>query len=169
MTSIPIIFQWDGETMVPLRRFHNRVNAEFVVGEFYRMEVVADRSDRSHSHYFAALTEAWRNLPDDIAIDYPSVEHFRKRGLIATGHYDERRFVASSQAEARKILAFLRPTDEFAVFAIAGPVVIERRAKSQAKKAMGGPTFQKSKTDVLEWASSLIGVTPQDIPEHEAA
>ena len=71
--------------------------------------------------------------------------------------------------EARKLLAFLRPMDEFAVFSIAGPVVIERKAKSQAKKAMGGPTFQKSKSDVLEWASALVGVTPSDIPEHETA
>lgn len=39
----------------------------------------------------------------------------------------------------------------------------------RSRKAMGGPTFQKSKTDVLDWAASLIGITPSDIPEHEAA
>lgn len=167
--SAPLIVQYDGDGFMPLKRFRERVNADYVVGQLYKVDIVDDASDRSRGHYFATLKEAWLNLPDDLAAEFPSVEHFRKRGLIATGHYDERRFVASSPAEARKILAFLRPTDEFAVFAIAGPVVIERRAKSQAKKAMGGPTFQKSKTDVLEWASSLIGVAPQDIPEHEAA
>ena len=167
--TAPLITRWDGEAFWPLKRFAAQCDKDFVVGEFYRVEIVEDRSDRSHNHYFAALTEAWRNLPDDLAGEYPSFEHFRKRGLIATGHYAERRFVASSPIEARKLLAFLRPLDEFAVFSIAGPVVIERKAKSQSRKAMGGPTFQKSKTDVLDWAASLIGITPSDIPEHEAA
>lgn len=156
--TTPIVAQWDGEHLVPLRRFHNQVNAELIVGEHYRVEFVEERSQRSHRHYFAALHEAWMNLPDAIATEYATVEHLRKRALIATGHYDERRFIASSPVEARKLAAFLRPADGFAVISVAGSAVVERKAKSQSRKAMGGPTFQKSKVDVLEWCDALIGV-----------
>lgn len=161
--SAPLTFAWDGDNMVPIASCRRAANEQFVVGERYRMDVVEERSQRSHNHYFASIADAWSNLPDQLAVEYGSAEHLRKAALIATGHYDERRFAASSPAEARKLVAFLKPTDEYAVFAVAGNVVIERKAKSQSRKAMGGPTFQKSKDDVLGWCAALIEVQPSEL------
>lgn len=156
--------------MQPLPRFHNVVNQEFTVGEVYRMEVIAERSINSHRHYFAALHEIWLNLPDDEAVKFATAEHLRKHCLIMTGYRDERKFAASSPAEARKIAAFIKPRDEYAIVSVAGNVVIEWTAKSQSMKAMGGPTFQKSKSDVLDFASAMIGVSPDQMArEGEAA
>lgn len=156
--TAPIIFQWNGEAMQPLARFHNVANSEFVVGELYRMEVVAERSINSHRHYFAALHDLWLNLPDSEAVKFATSEHLRKHCLIMTGYRDERKLATSSPAEARKIAAFIRPRDEYAIISVAENVVIEWTAKSQSTKAMGGPTFQKSKSDVLDYAAAMVGV-----------
>lgn len=163
MTDSPIIFRWTGEAMEPLPRLAKRCDERFVVGETYPLVEQEERSQRSHSHYFAALHDAWFNLPDALAIQFPTVEHLRKAALIATGHFDERRFFASSPAEARKIAAFLNPMDEFSVVSVAGNAVVERKAKSQSRKAMGGPTFQKSKQDCLEWVAEMIGVSVREL------
>jgi hypothetical protein len=169
MSDAPLTFAWDGDAMIPVMSCRRAANERYVIGERYQMTVVEARSQRSHNHYFAALHEAWLNLPDHLAVQYGSPEHLRKAALIATGHYEERRFAASSPAEARKLVAFLRPMDEFAVYAVAGNVVIERKAKSQSRKAMGGPTFQKSKDDVLGWCADLIEVTTFALNTAEAA
>ena len=164
-----LIFQWDGDNMVPVPSHRRAANERYVVGERYQMEAIEERSQRSHNHYFACIADAWQNLPDALAVEYGSPEHLRKAALVATGHYDERRFAAGSPAEARKLAAFLKPTDEYAVFAVAGNVVIERKAKSQSRKAMGGPTFQKSKDDVLAWCAVLLEVAPADLAQAETA
>ena len=85
--------------MEPLGRHHERCNELFVVGEIYRMNAVEERSLASHNHFFAALHDAWLNLPDE--------------------------------------------------------------------KAMGGPTFQKSKDDVLDFVAGLIDV-PRETLSAEA-
>jgi len=167
--NAPLVFVWDGEGMQPVASCRRAANERYVVGERYRMDVVEERSQRSHNHYFACLQEAWANLPDRLAGEFGSAEHLRKRALIETGHFDERRFAASDAMEARRLLAFLKPTDEFAVFAVAGNVVIERKAKSQSRKAMGGPTFQQSKDDVLAWCAALLDVAPAGLEQARAA
>lgn len=159
----PILYRWTGDAMEPLSRFRDRCNAEMVVGEIYRCEVIEERSLASHNHYFAALKDAWLNLPDDIAPKFADPVALRKHALIACGYRDERRFVSTSPLEARKLLAWLKPLDEYAVYSVADNVVIEWRAKSQKRKAMGGPTFQKSKQDVLDYVAGMIGVAPAQL------
>src|SRR3990167_4775862 len=156
MTDIPLLFHWDGDNMVPLARHRERCDEAFVVGEIYRMNAIEERSLASHNHYFAALHDAWLNLPDDKAVAFPTSEALRKHALIMSGHRDERKFSASSAAEARKIAAFLKPRDEYAIISVAGNVVLEWTAKSQSRKAMGWPTFKKSKDDVLDYVAGLI-------------
>src|SRR3990167_2345512 len=167
MTDTPLLFRWSGDTMEPLGRHHERCNELFVVGEIYRMNAVEERSLASHNHFFAALHDAWLNLPDEKAMGFPTAEALRKHALIMTGHRDERKFSASSPAEARKIAAFLKPRDEYAIISFAGNVVLEWTAKSQSRKAMGGPTFQKSKDDVLDFVAGLIDV-PRETLSAEA-
>lgn len=157
MMTAPIFFRWSGEAMEPLPRFHNICNAEFTVGEVYRLQVEEERSQVSHNHYFATLHEKWLSLPETLVVQFASDEHLRKHALIMCGYRDERSFVCSSKAEALRLAAFLKPVDEYAVISVAECAVIMWTAKSQSRKAMGGKLFQKSKQDVLDFVDALLG------------
>jgi len=171
MASItsPIVFRWTGEAMEPLPRFHNQVNADFVIGQVYRLVEVEDRSAKSHRHQFAWISEAWANLPDSIADEYPTSEHLRKRALILAGWFVETIIDAGSNAAALRVAAHLRHKDEFAYVAVRGSFVIERVAKSQAHVAMDPKAFAASKQRVLEIISEMIGVAPETLQSHRQA
>jgi hypothetical protein len=156
-----MVFRWEGDVFMPLRRFAKACDAEFTIGELYRLEAVAERSAKSHSHYFACVADAWANLPDDQAAQFPTSEHLRKWALIKAGYRDERSIVCASKAEAQRVAAFIKPMDEYAVVVVREAVVLVLTAKSQSTKAMGGKDFQDSKTKVLEILSDLVGVTPK--------
>lgn len=158
--SSPILYRWSGEAMEPLPRFHNAVNEQFVVGEVYRLVEEADRSQRSHNHFFAVVHEAWLNLPEAAAIRFPSAEHLRKFALIMCGYRDERSIVCSSKAEAQRFAAFLRPRDDFSIVSVHEATVVEWTAKSQSKRAMGPKVFQESKDAILGYLDEMLGTAP---------
>lgn len=158
----PFPFAWDGEAMVPPGQYWaKRADERFVVGETYRLVEHHERSPQSHSHYFAALGEAWQTLPRHRTERWPTSEHLRKWALIHAGYRDERSIVAASKAEAQRIGAFMRPMDDYAVVVISECVVTVYTAKSQSMRAMGKAEFQKSKQDVLEIVARQIGVTAE--------
>lgn len=161
--TAPIVYSWDGENMVPLKRFNATCNKQFVVGQLYRLSELEERSAATHRHFFAALHEAWVNLPEQISVEYPDDESLRKRALIETNHCDVRSFVCASRAEAIRLAAFLRPSDPHAKVEVSGATVIEKTAHSQSTRAMGKELFQKSKSDVLDYVASLIGVTTENL------
>ena len=161
--TAPLTYTWDGDAMIPLKRFTRMADAQFVIGEEYRLAIHEGRSMKSHSHYFAALTEAWRNLSDDHAERFPTVEHLRKWLLIKAGYRDERSIVCSSKAEAQRVAAFMRPADEFAVVTVNEAIVTFYTAKSQSVRAMGRKDFQESKQAVLDIAAGMIGVNRDDL------
>lgn len=156
MSTAPMLFTWDGEAMVPQRRFHNLANATFTVGETYRMEPQEQRSLVSHNHYFATLNEIWLSLPERYENQIASVEHMRKWALIRCGFRDERSIVCASKAEAKRIAAFVKPMDEFAIVVVTEATVTVYTAKSQSMKAMGAKEFQRSKEAVLEYCQGLL-------------
>lgn len=158
MTIYPLWFEWTGLAMAPL----NRAAAErmFVRGEKYRLEHREDRSTATHGHQFAWLHDAWLNLPDAIADQYPSPEHLRKRALIQAGFYDEEIIDVGSKAGAIRVAASLRGIDDFALVLVRGPFVIRRVAKSQSRRAMNKQEFAASKSAVMEVIAGLIGVAP---------
>ena len=156
--STPLYWSWDGESMRPLLRFADRARKQFTIGQKYRLVEEHDRSVQSHNHYWASVTEAWKNLPHDMAEQFPSVGHLRKWSLVKAGFADERSIVAGSNEEARRIAAFVRPSDPYAVITVGGCVVKVFTAKSQSRKAMGAKDFQESKTAVLEIIANLVGV-----------
>lgn len=160
-TIYPVIFEWDGEAMRPLNRYV--ADRQYVVGEHYRLEPREERSWASHGHYFASLNDAHANLPEDLAQRFPTVDHLRRYALVRTGFRDERTIVASSKAEARRIAAFLKPIDEFAVVSVHEAVVIVWTAKSQSLRAMGKDDFQRSKDAVLDFVAEIIGVSPDQL------
>jgi hypothetical protein len=152
----PIIFEWDGEAMVPLSRFRNIADREFTVGERYRMEAQEQRSIISHNHYFATLQNIWESLPERYDNAIPSAEHMRKWALIRTGYRDERSIVCASKAEAKRVAAFVKPMDDFAIVVVNEATVSVYTAKSQSMKAMGAKDFQQSKERVLEYCQAML-------------
>jgi hypothetical protein len=161
--SAPVTFTWDGDTMVPLPRFARLCDKRFVVGETYPLDVAEPRSRASHNHYFAAVHDAWLNLREEYAEDFPSDEHLRKWCLIRAGYADKRSTVCASKAEAQRIAAFIKPIDGFAVVTVSEAVVTVYTAQSQSVKAMGAKVFQESKQKVLDTLADMIGVDTAEL------
>jgi hypothetical protein len=169
--NAPIMVTWDAEAEVfhPLPHFIKRCNATFVDTMRYKMEITEERSTASHSHFFAALNEAWANLPESQADRFPTSEHLRKWALIRAGYSDQRQIVCASKAEALRMRAFIAPIDEYAIVTVNEAVVTVFTAKSQSYKAMGRREFNDSKSKVLDIVAELIGVTSRELEKAEAA
>lgn len=165
--TVPVAFRWTGEAMEPVSPFWARKADEvYIIGETYRLDEWRDRSIKSHSHYFASLSDAYANLPEQHSIRFASFDHFRKRGLVLTGWRDEAQIVCASDAEAFRLAAMIKDMDDFSVVSVNGPVVVRWTAKSQSMRAMGKADFQQSKDDVLGWAWALCGLTPEEAAPH---
>ena len=161
---------WDGESFTPANpHWAKRADQLYTVGETYSLDIREDRSTASHRQYFAAIAEAWGNLPDDAAERFPTFEHLRKWALIRAGYRDERSIVCSSKAEARRVKAFIRPMDEYAVVLARDAVVIVYTAQSQSMRAMGKAEFQRSKDKVLDVIAELIGTTRKTLARNTGA
>ena len=124
-------FRWDGSVMQPLPGFVKRCDAAFVIGEVYNLEAIEQRSAKSHAHYFAAVNEAWVNLPERLGDQFPSPDHLRRWCLIRAGYAEQRQIGASSKAEALRLAAFIKPMDSYAVVTVRESVVIVYTAESQ--------------------------------------
>jgi hypothetical protein len=163
----PLVYQWNGEAMEPLPRFHNLANSQLCIGQTYRLVEEEERSEVSHRHEFAWLREAWQNLPEAISDDFPTSEHLRKRALIATGFYNEQIIDAGSQAAALRVAIGVRaiPGEDFSHIVTRGGLVVIRRAKSQKRSQMGAADFQASKTAILEWVANLLSITPEQLSQ----
>jgi hypothetical protein len=158
-----IVWEWSGEAMVPLPRFHNMVNATFTVGERYKMEAHEERSHASHNHEFAVIEQAWQSLPEQYANEpwAQTPEHLRKYALIRTKFCNTQTFPCGSHSEAKRWAANLRPLDEYSIVTVDGSMVYRFTAMSQSKRAMGAKVFQESKQAILEFIGDLIGVAPE--------
>lgn len=163
MTPTPLTYAWDGEAMRPLERHRARAAKQFEENMVYRLAVHEERSSNSHSHYFASVTEAWKNLPEQIAAEFATADHLRKYALIKTGFYNERKIALGSEAEAQRVAAFVQPMDEYALVIPEGNVVTIYTAKSQSYRAMAKDEFQHSKSLVLEYLASLVGVSADEL------
>jgi hypothetical protein len=171
-TTPPIIWQYDGDNLVPASGFWRRVAAEnLVVGERYRLVEENERSEVSHRHEFAWLRSAYASLPDELVPQYPSVEHLRKQALIDKGYCTMKQHVCQSKAEAERLERVLSEErdDPYMVIVRRRNVVTTYRAVSQSKKAMGAPQFQQSKQDIIEYVAKLIGVDPETLGQQSEA
>lgn len=109
------------------------------------------------------------NLPEELAMRFPTEEALRKYALIKAGFADERSIVCADHIEAERVAAFVRPADTYAVVTVAGNVVRMFTAKSQSYRSMDKATFAASKRAVLDVLAALIGVTPAQLSGNEAA
>lgn len=160
------LFRYEGEgELRAAGPYHVKLADElYVVGELYRLsEASAERSSESHRHYFAAIAEGWKNLPEIFAERLVTPEHLRKYALIKAGYADSHSIACSSKAEAQRIAAFIEPIDEFAVITVDQATVTRWTAKSQSYKAMGKKVFGESKQAVLDVIAALIDVSVADL------
>jgi hypothetical protein len=165
---IPCVF--DGEAFRPLPNFLRVARQHYGDGEIVSLLPHEARSKRSHDHFFAAVHEAWQNLPEDQAVRFKDEEQFRKHALILTGHSDAVATVCMFKTEAARLAAALmQRTDEYAIITVNGKVVTRFTAKSQSLKAMGKEAFQQSKDDVLGFLANLLGVEVRDLSQARAA
>lgn len=156
--NAPIPFVWNGDAMVAPARFARLCDKQFAVGEVYPLIVHEDRSTNSHNHFFAAVHEAWKNLPERLTARYPTSDHLRKWALIKAGYADERSIACPTAEEALRVAAFIKPMDDYAIIVVADTTIKVFTAKSQSARAMDKKTFQESKQAVLDIAAELIGV-----------
>lgn len=127
------------------------------VGEVHGWQMAEHRSKASHDHWFACVNEAWKNLPDDMADDFPSPEHLRKWALIKAGFCSETRIVCANNSEAMTLATKAKAMDKYALVAIEGKAVTIWTADSQRRDAMGRQAFQEAKDRALHIISQLIG------------
>lgn len=156
----PLPCTWDGEAFVPLPRFAKLADRHYVVGEVLPMVPCQDRSEASHRHFFAAVHDAWANLPEPWSSLFLTSEHLRRYALVKSGYANRMDIACASKAEAVRVVAGLRKLDEYAVVEVSDSVVTIWTAHSQSYRAMGKKTFQESKDAVLSFCASLIGTTP---------
>lgn len=165
MSAPPIPMQWTGDALVPLPRFAREADRHYTMGEVTLVAPVEERSEVSHRHEFAWIKSAWMSLPENLADDFPTSEHLRKRALVATGFYDEQIIDAGTQAAALRVAMGVRsfPGEDFSHVVTRGGLVVIRRPKSQSRRAMDKDEWQASKTAILEWVAALIEVTPEQL------
>ena len=160
----PLLFTWNGEAMLPYHA--KQADKYFTIGERYLLVEAKQRSANSHSHYFAALNDAWENLPEQMIDNFPTIEHLRKFALIRTGYHDSQSIVCANKAEAQRVAAFVKNAEDFAVTVVTEATVTRYTAKSQSRKAMGNEDFQKSKQAVLDYVATLIGSNTAELSQN---
>lgn len=165
----PTAFTWDAGACVMVPKWPRLAASRFEGGQDYLLADVEHRSDVSHKHEFAWLRQAWASLPEDVADMFPTPEHLRKRALIDAGFYHETIIDAGSNAAALRVAAYAKAKDEFAVIVVRGPVVVERVAKSQNRRAMDKTEFQASKTAIMDVIAALLGVDTAALARQQEA
>lgn len=163
MSAPPIPCVFLKGSFVPLRRAQNLAAAHYGEGEVVLLAPLEERSEASHDHQFAWLKEAWLQLPESIADQFPTPTHLRKRALIEAGYYDETMVDAGTRAAALRVAAFMQTREPFAFVVVRGPYAVMRTPKSQSHRAMGREDFQASKTAIMEIIANMIGVAPDQL------
>ncbi len=136
--------------------------------QFLLLTFDEERSAISHAHYFAVLGNAWANLPEDLAADFPTAEHLRKWALIKAGYIaGTHTTVCRSGAEARRWAMFSKQVDKYAIAVVQDRIVTVHQAASQSLEAMGKVKFQKSKDAVFNVVSQLLGVDVTELKRTE--
>lgn len=169
MSAPPIPTMFDGEVFRPLPNFLKVARDHYGAGEIASLIRHEERSSVTHRHFFAAVNEAWQNLPEHLAERFRSADALRKNALIATGHCDAEVYVCKFKTEARRLAVALQGRDDFAVVSVDGKVVTRFTAKSQDMRSMDRETFARSKSDVLGYLSTLLGVEVGQLQQARAA
>ena len=156
IAPLTYVYEGDGQFVAVGLAMQQRADEYFAIGARYRLVEHEDRSQKSHSHYFAAIGEAWQSIPDHLLMEYPSDEHLRKKMLIQAGYADHAEYVFTSRKDALAGMKMAK-RDDYAIVVVKDNVVRVYTAKSQSTKAMGKAEFQASKEAVLNKIAELLG------------
>lgn len=162
----PVMFVWNGQVMTPLPRFQRLCDAQFAVHEEYPLIPLEERSQASHNHYFAALTEAYMNLAEEYAQEFDSVEHLRAWCLCKAGFCTQTRYVLNTAEDARQMREALKEQSKSTIVKVAGNVCTVFAPLSQSRPAMKKEPFEASKHEVLAIAASMARTTPAELKKN---
>lgn len=166
-SGAPVEMVWDGDVLRPVSPYWaRRADKEFVRGEVLRITNTPERSYKSHARFFAVLNEAWKNMPPLMADRFPSPDHLRRFALIKAGYFNSQSMPCGSPAAARRMAAFVRPLDEFAIVTVDGSVVSVFTAKSMSHAEMDKATFRDASDKVLDVVAALISVSRQELSDN---
>jgi hypothetical protein len=154
MTAV-LPLRYEGNGM--FRCLRASTTATLEPGEVHGWQMAEHRSAKSHDHFFAIVNETWKNLPEELADDFPSPEHLRKWSLIKAGFCTETRIMCANNGEAMTLATKAKTMDRYSVVAIDGKTVTIWTADSQRKDAMGRERFQEAKEAAIHILSNLIG------------
>ena len=150
--TFPMLYEGNG-----LFRCLHPKRVKLDVGAVHGWQMAEHRSKASHDHFFAIINEAWKNLPEDMADDFPSPEHLRKWSLIKAGFCSETRIACANNNEAMTLATKAKAMDKYSIVAIDGKAVTIWTADSQRRDAMGRQAFQEAKERALHIISNLLG------------
>ncbi len=159
----PILATWTGSEFEPARRHAKTLDATLTIGVQYLLEIQEPHSEKARRHFFAQLHDIWISLPEDIAERWPSVESFRKAGLIATGFCDKTEAICATNKQAQALAASFGRIDDYVMVEIRDRAIAVWTARSQKRAVMGNDDFKASKQAVLEWAAHQVGVKAEDV------
>jgi len=74
-----------------------------------------------------------------------------------------------AKTEARRLAAFIKPMDDYALVSVKDNVVVVFTAKGQSLRAMDRAEFQQSKDAVLQILGDMLSVTPAELLKNAGA
>lgn len=157
--------RWNGSSFEPQYAAQEWCQKSLAPFEHVTLTVYQARTQRSHNHQFAWLTDAIENMPERYQSEpwAQSEEHLRKYALIRTGFFDCQTIAVGSEDEAERWAPVLQQIDSYSIVVSTGDVVYRYTAQSQKMKVMGKEKFQRSKTAILNFVAGLIGVHPEEL------
>lgn len=168
--AAPIEAIWDGQVFRPASPYWvRRAAKDYAEGEILHIVDQPERSSKSHNHFFASVHSAWASLPPLMAERFHTPDALRKYALIKAGYCHSDSITCPSHADALRVAAFVRGTDEFAIVTVQKNMVTRYIAKSQSMKMMGKKDFQDSKTKVLEILADMLSVPSELLEAQHAA
>jgi hypothetical protein len=126
-------------------------------------------ADPMRRMFFAAMRDAWDNLPDGLRIRFPNAEVLRKTALISIGYCDVMTVVAGSKSAAPEIANAFKARDQYCIAIANREVVTIYTAKSMARRALLKKDFREVADKVFHWVHEQTGIDPGQSSEARAA
>lgn len=126
-------------------------------------------ADPMRRHFFAALRDAWANLPDAMRERWPNAEILRKHALIAIGHCDAMTIACGAKSAAPGIANAFRAKDAYCIAIPRGDVVTVYTARSMARRVLLKKDFREVADKVFHWIAEQTGIEPGKSHEARAA
>lgn len=126
-------------------------------------------ADKMRRRFFAAIRDAWANLPDRFRDQFPNAEALRKHALVAIGYCDAITLAVGSKAAAPQIAAAFRMKDQYCIATVRGDVVTIYTARSMARRALLKKDFARVADQVFAWIEQTTGIDASQSHEGRAA